>query len=127
MSKLSRKKFAVLALSVLAIMVVGVSLAVAQGPVGAGASAGSTATTPGANFVDEDGDGLCDLAGSGQRFGPRGQGGNGSCGADFVDEDGDGLCDLAATGQVGNGFRGGQGNGFGHGMGRGGWGASATQ
>lgn len=42
-------------------------------------------------FVDEDGDGICDHAGSGQ--GP-GQGD----GSGFVDEDGDGVCDYAGSG-----------------------------
>ena len=66
MSKLGVKKFAVIALSVLAITIVGVSIAAAQGPIGADVPAGSPATGPGANFVDEDGDGICDLAGIGQ-------------------------------------------------------------
>ena len=36
------------------------------------------------NFIDEDGDGVCDL------FGEGGQG----YGQGFIDEDGDGLCDI---------------------------------
>lgn len=43
------------------------------------------------NFVDEDGDGVCDHAGTG--LGP----GRGN-GPGFVDEDGDGVCDHAASG-----------------------------
>ena len=128
--KVSRmKKLAVIGLSLLAILVVGVSVTAAQEPPG-----GDTPAVPGANFVDEDGDGICDLFGTGAsgygqgRFGQGGarqaygsRGGAGTCGDNFVDEDGDGICDLAGTGtgsgQGGNGFRG--GNGFGRGMGRG--------
>jgi len=40
------------------------------------------------NFVDEDGDGICDHDGTGQ-----GQG------SGFVDEDGDGVCDHAGNGE----------------------------
>lgn len=47
----------------------------------------------GPGFVDEDGDGVCDYAGTG-----RGPG--------FVDEDGDGVCDHAGTGQAGQYFGG---------------------
>ena len=45
----------------------------------------------GPGYVDEDGDGVCDRAGTGQGNGPG-----------YVDEDGDGVCDHAGTGQ-GNG------------------------
>lgn len=143
MKESNMKKYAIIAISLIAIMVVGVSLAAAQEPVGAGVTA-----QPGANFVDEDGDGQCDLMDTGQSYGPRGfgagsanfvdengdgqcdlmgtgQGGNGAAGANFVDENGDGLCDLAGSGQSygpqgqgGHGFRGGSGN-TGRGMGRG--------
>jgi len=76
-----------------------------------GAALAQDTTTPapvagacGANFVDADGDGVCDNAGAGvgamngQRSGMRGQGmrgtgiGNGTNGA-FVDANGDGQCD----------------------------------
>lgn len=79
-------------------------------------------STGGPNFVDEDGDGVCDLMGTGQGngpYGPRGYGnGTGVCGENFVDEDGDGVCDLMGTGQ-GNGPYGprGYGNGTGQGFG----------
>lgn len=70
----------------------------------------------GRNFVDADGDGLCDVCGAE----------HGSCltgeGAAFVDADGDGICDNYGSGQGrgcgygrggpcgrGNGFRGGRG------------------
>lgn len=45
----------------------------------------------GQGFVDEDGDGVCDNAGTGRGPG-RGYGPN------FADEDGDGVCDHAASG-----------------------------
>ena len=41
----------------------------------------------GANYIDEDGDGICDLCG--REAHSAGQG----CGANYIDEDGDGLCD----------------------------------
>ncbi len=60
---------------------------------------GLTAQGPGqgncSDFVDEDGDGVCDNAGTGRGHGQ----GNGS---DFVDEDGDGVCDNAGTGHSGH-------------------------
>lgn len=62
----------------------------------------SQGTGPG--FVDEDGDGVCDHAGTGQGMG-RGQG----TGQGFVDADGDGVCDHAGTGQ---GMGRGRGTGF---------------
>ena len=60
----------------------------------------------GQNFVDADGDGVCDNLGTG-----RGQGGQGQ---NFVDADGDGVCDRYGMGQGrrgagnGQGFRGGR-------------------
>lgn len=59
----------------------------------------------GPGFVDEDGDGVCDHAGSGAG---RGMG----RGSGFVDEDGDGVCDYAGQGA-------GRGQGPGRGAGRG--------
>ena len=98
-------------------------------------TATATVGCPNGNFIDEDGDGLCDNRnsdGTGQQVG-RGMGygmmqGDGN----YVDADGDGVCDHAAdgTGAMGNrsgrssrqGMAGrgmaGQGMG-GHGMGRG--------
>jgi hypothetical protein len=90
------KKFALIGLAVLAILVIGVSIAAAQGPAG-----DDTPVAPGANFVDEDGDGVCDLMGTGAA-------GNsyrhGAGGANFVDEDNDGVCDLMGTGAAGNSY-----------------------
>jgi hypothetical protein len=104
------KKVALIGLAVLAILVIGVSIAAAQGPAG-----DDTPVAPGANFVDEDGDGVCDLMGTGAA-------GNsyrhGAGGANFVDEDGDGVCDLMGTGAAGNSYghmAGGNGPRGGHG------------
>jgi hypothetical protein len=99
------KKFAVIGLTLLAILVVGVSLVAAQGPLG-----DDTPVAPATSFIDEDGDGQCDLYGTDQAgTGGAGYGqySNGAIGADFVDEDGDGQCDLMDTGTIG------QGQGFG--------------
>lgn len=88
----------------------------------------------GRNFVDADGDGICDNAGSGCVYADADGDGlcdvcgaeHGSCltgeGAAFVDADGDGICDNYGSGQGrgcgygrggpcgrGNGFRGGRG------------------
>jgi hypothetical protein len=63
-------------------------------------SQGSAAGRPafaGRNFVDENGNGICDRFEQGQAFGPRGNRGTGQ-GANFVDEDGDGICDHYAAG-----------------------------
>ena len=103
MKKSNLKKYAVIAISLLAIMVVGVSIAAAQGPAGNNAPAGPPAQGVGTAFVDEDGDGQCDLMGTGQAgqgYGPRGFGAQG---ANFVDEDGDGVCDLVGSDLMGTG------------------------
>ncbi|MCD6307874.1 MAG: hypothetical protein J7M24_02625 [Candidatus Latescibacteria bacterium] len=55
-------------------------------------------------FVDEDGDGVCDNHVAGE-YGRKGLGN----GANFVDEDGDGICDFAGTGR-GQRLRDGSGN-----------------
>jgi hypothetical protein len=63
---------------------------------------GGTGTCTGTNFVDADGDGVCDNAGTGA-----------GAGTGFVDADGDGVCDNMGTGTgtgTGQG-RGGQGRG----------------
>lgn len=57
----------------------------------------------GQNFVDEDGDGICDNKGSCQQ--------NGECGKNFVDEDGDGVCDNKGSGQCKGNSHCGQGKG----------------
>ena len=70
----------------------------------------------GRNFVDADGDGVCDNWGSGnQRL--RTPGCGLSQGAGFVDADGDGVCDNW-NGQ-GAGVQRGQGRGLGQGQGQG--------
>ena len=92
---------------------------------------------PGQNYIDADGDGVCDYCtlgtgtglrdGSGRQAGGRGQGGNGGgqglgMSEDFVDADGDGVCDNYGTRpQDGTGKKlgGGNGGGNGGGMGRG--------
>ena len=63
-------------------------------------------------YVDEDGDGLCDICGT-----------HHWCGGSFVDADGDGTCDNYRSGQGrgcggGRGGQGGRGNGFRGGRGR---------
>ena len=59
-----------------------------------GAAVGSTShRCP--HFVDQDGDGVCDLRGSGDCAG--------RCGGGFVDQDGDGACDHAGKGGCGRG------------------------
>ncbi len=63
------------------------------------ASADNTTPTPanssaGVNFVDEDGDGLCDLCGG--MMGRYARQNNG-LGINFVDEDGDGVCDNCGS------------------------------
>ncbi|RMD47865.1 MAG: hypothetical protein D6835_06935 [Candidatus Thermofonsia bacterium] len=76
-------------------------------PVDAGVDTNVEITVPeeavpiyGPNFVDEDGDGVCDVCGgvpqgdmygNGRRFGAAGQHPN------FVDEDGDGVCDICGN------------------------------
>jgi hypothetical protein len=70
---------------------------------GRGASNGAAAsdTVRGPYYVDNDGDGICDNAGSykgkgrqGRRLGPKdGTGKGGQRGANFVDNNGDGICD----------------------------------
>ena len=87
----------------------------------------------GRNFVDTDGDGVCDNAGSMCIYADAdGDGICDTCGTNygncltgdgtaFVDADGDGICDNYGTGQgsgYGRGCQGGRGNGFRGGRGR---------
>jgi len=65
-----------------------------------GTGAGGTGACNGTNYVDADGDGVCDNAGTGT-------------GTNYVDADGDGVCDNAGTG-TGTGA----GSQRGHGRGR---------
>jgi hypothetical protein len=97
------KKYIVVVALLLAILAIGTPLALAyQGP-DEGVPAQGSLGVARSNFVDEDGDGVCDLMGTGEGYGPHGpranQFANGGCGANFVDEDGDGVCDLMGTGQ----------------------------
>lgn len=64
------------------------------------------------NYVDEDGDGVCDNYGSNQNgCGNRsGRGNRSGCGKGYVDEDGDGVCDNYSSDQNGCANRYGQGN-----------------
>ena len=84
-----------------------------------GAINDASGSTCGQNFVDEDGDGICDLMGTGAGNGPRGPFtygyAEGGCGENFVDEDGDGICDLMGTGVstgAGNGPNGSRAYGY---------------
>ena len=58
-------------------------------------------------YVDDDGDGICDTCGTIHGSCPNGAGTN------FVDDDGDGICDNYGTGGCG------RGRGYGRGCGRG--------
>lgn len=91
------KKFSkVLAMFVIAAMVVG-SIGIS--------TAYAASETRGINFVDEDGDGICDYCGIGSRDGSGrqmgrgrmmggGQGGKGKgMSENYIDADGDGVCD----------------------------------
>ena len=64
----------------------------------------------GQNFVDEDGDGVCDSCGGVPGSGMGSQNGNGAMGSNFVDEDGDGVCDSCG-GVPGSGMGSQNGNG----------------
>ncbi len=89
--------------------------AYAQGPGGRGQQPGQgtrqqqpgQGLCTGDNFVDNDGDGVCDYAGNGQmgRRGMAGQGQGTGMGAGFVDNDGDGVCDYAGSGMRRGGGR----------------------
>lgn len=126
------KKTIVISLSVIAILLLGTSLAMAYESPEEYAPPAAQQEVQGPNFIDGDGDGICDRAseglagtgraGTGQGFGPNGLQ-NGTCGENFVDEDGDGICDLAserlASEGLGRQGRMGQGLGLGQGQGQG--------
>lgn len=78
-----------------------------------GGSAQAVQLGAGAGFVDNDGDGVCDNR---QSNAPAG-----AAGAGFVDADGNGVCDRYEAGACGNGVCDGTGagKGLGHGNGRG--------
>lgn len=125
--KRSWKMVSLVTVLVLVGLLVFSAVAFAQGPVDSG-------NGPGQNFVDQDGDGLCDLCGQepGQGPGFVDADGDGVCdnygtgqqqqrgagqGQNFVDEDGDGLCDACGNSQQQTGQRRGrQGRGAGRGM-----------
>ena len=97
------KKTLIVGLSVVAIMLLGTSLAMAYESPEEYVSPELVQGIQGPNFIDEDGDGICDLMGTGQSgqgqgYGPWGLQA-GTCGGNFIDEDGDGVCDLAGMGQ----------------------------
>ena len=117
------KKTVLISLTVIAILLLGTSLAMAYESPEEYVPAVTTQELQGPNFIDEDNDGVCDLAGigaggnfidengdgvcdlagrgiasTGQGFGRNGMQ-NGASGENFIDEDGDGVCDLAGTGQ----------------------------
>ena len=82
--------------TVVGLLILG-SVAFAQGP------RNGTVAEPGINFVDQDGDGLCDTCGAeGQMMGRMGNRANGAYEAGFVDLDGDGLCDNCGSDQPAN-------------------------
>jgi hypothetical protein len=94
------KKTLLIGLSLLAIMLLGTSLAMAYDSPEEYVPPGTPQELQGPNFVDEDGDGQCDLMGT-AGFG-RGREGAGE-GPNFIDENGDGVCDLAGSGLAGTG------------------------
>ena len=61
-------------------------------------------------YVDEDGDGLCDVCDTYRWCGAHWRGAGRGCGGNYVDEDGDGICDNYTSGQS-------QGRGCGRGRG----------
>jgi len=75
----------------------------------------------GMQFIDEDGNGICDRFEQGQAMGPRGHGkGMGKShrgmrqGRNFIDENGDGVCDNRGSGGMRGKAGHGQGRGRGH-------------
>lgn len=133
------KRYMIVGIAVVAILGIAITMALASNPAmadnafGGAAQASSVidtgvntdtavtqdpiATPAGQNFVDEDGDGVCDTCGSIPGMGTYSHSGQGAVGSNFVDLDGDGICDdctpLApadGTGnQYGNGSNGGNG------------------
>lgn len=55
------------------------------------------AVPTGQNFVDADGDGVCDTCGNVPGTGMGNQHGSGMMGSNFVDADGDGVCDTCGN------------------------------
>jgi hypothetical protein len=92
------KKTIVIGLSLLALLTLGSSLAMAYDAPEESIPTAAPSVVQGPNFIDQDGDGVCDLAGARHGFGPNGST-NRVCGENFIDEDGDGVCDLIGTGE----------------------------
>lgn len=141
------KKMLSIFLAALMVLSLGTAIALAeQDAAFGGADEFSSQAAFGPRFVDEDGDGVCDLCGgedldgdgvcdncpyggerpqdgTGRRAGNRAGKGTGQGGPRFVDADGDGVCDHYAAGgnrpQDGTGRRAGQGGGKGTGQGQG--------
>jgi hypothetical protein len=116
------KKTLILAFAVLLVGAVSAAAQTAQNP----AAPVQAGTSVGPNFVDANGDGICDYYQSGTRrgrmgaarggYGPGGGAGNRGVGPNFVDANGDGICDTYQSGAA----RGGAGvAGGGNGRGRG--------
>lgn len=64
-------------------------------------------TNFGANFIDENGNGICDRFENGTPMGSRMHRQNAQ-GRNFIDENGDGVCDNRGQGRMGRGHRGGR-------------------
>ncbi|MCB9420574.1 MAG: hypothetical protein H6667_12265 [Ardenticatenaceae bacterium] len=131
------KRYMIVGIAVVAILGIAITMALASNPAAAdnlfdgtaqvgtvSEDSGDAATAvtqdpianpAGQNFVDEDGDGVCDTCGNVPGTGTGNQNGNGAAGENFVDLDGDGICDdcepLAPADGTGNqyGRQGGQG------------------
>ena len=82
----------------------------------------AVASGRGRNFLDTDGDGICDNTSNMCIYADAdGDGICDACGRNFIDADGDGVCDNYGTGQgggYGRSCHGGRGNGFRGGRGR---------
>ncbi len=74
----------------------------------------------GLNFIDEDGNGICDRYENGLRMRDN-MGRVMGPGQNFIDEDGDGICDNRTTGGMHNGRGHGRHSGHGHENVGGGW------
>ena len=130
------KRFMIVGIAVVAILGIAITMALASNPAMADNAfdgtgqlelvvdeglTGETAVTQdpianptGQNFVDEDGDGVCDTCDNITGMGTYSHSGQGAVGSNFVDLDGDGVCDdctpLAPADGTGNqnGRQGGQ-------------------
>jgi hypothetical protein len=116
------KKTLTLAFAVLLVGAVSAAAQTAQKP----AAPAQATTSVGPNFVDANGDGICDNYQTGTRrgrmgtarggYGPGDGSGNRGVGPNFVDANGDGICDNnQAGGRQGRAGAAGGGNGAGRG------------